>query len=91
MTGYKENLPYLINESRIRVVLGDYETYTMKGTISTSLQLESGDTLHMNDVLYVPGMKRNLVSISTLEDKGYRVTFADGKVLAWHKDSSMIP
>ena len=34
-------------------------------------------------------MKRNLVSISTLEDKGYRVTFADGKVLAWHKDSSM--
>ena len=40
-------------------------------------------------MLYVPGMKRNLVSISALEDKGYRVTFADGKVLAWHKDSSM--
>ena len=34
-------------------------------------------------------MKRNLVSISALEDKGYRVIFADGKVLASHKDSSM--
>ena len=34
-------------------------------------------------------MKRNLVSISALEDKGYRVTFVDGKVLTWHKDSSM--
>ena len=40
-------------------------------------------------MLYVPGIKRNLVSISSLEDKGYRVTFADGKVLAWHKYYSM--
>ena len=34
-------------------------------------------------------MKRILVSFSALEDKGYRVTFADGNVLAWHKNSSM--
>jgi hypothetical protein len=32
-------------------------------------------------------MKRNLVSISSLEDKGYKVTFSEGRVLAWHKDS----
>ena len=34
-------------------------------------------------------MKRNLVSISALEDKGYRVTFVDGNVLAWHNNFSM--
>ena len=34
-------------------------------------------------------MKINLVSISALEDKGYRVTCAYGNVLAWHKNSSM--
>ena len=34
-------------------------------------------------------MKRNIVSISDLEDKGYKVLFSDGKVLAWHKNSSM--
>jgi hypothetical protein len=34
-------------------------------------------------------MKRNLVSISTLEDKGHKVTFSEGKVLTWHKDSHM--
>ena len=61
----------------------------MKGFGSASLQLESNDLLHLNDVLYVPSIKRNLVSISTLEDKGYRVTFAYGNVLAWHKNSSM--
>jgi hypothetical protein len=32
-------------------------------------------------------MKRNLVSISSLEDKGYKITFSEGRVLAWHKDS----
>jgi hypothetical protein len=34
-------------------------------------------------------MKRNLVSVSALEDKGYEVTFSEGKVLAWHKNSHM--
>ena len=34
-------------------------------------------------------MKRNIVSISTLEDKGYKVEFLDGKVLSWQKNSSM--
>jgi transposase InsO family protein len=43
--------------------------------------------LQLKEVLYVPGMKRNLVSISTLEDKGYKVTFSEERVLAWHKDS----
>jgi hypothetical protein len=32
-------------------------------------------------------MKRNLVSISSLEDKGYKITFSEGRILAWHKDS----
>jgi hypothetical protein len=32
-------------------------------------------------------MKRNLVSIYALEDKGYKVTFSEGRVLAWHKES----
>jgi hypothetical protein len=34
-------------------------------------------------------MKRNLVSIFALEDKGYKVTFSEGKLLAWHKNSHM--
>lgn len=34
-------------------------------------------------------MTRNLVSVSALEDKGYKVAFSDGKVLAWHKSTSM--
>jgi hypothetical protein len=46
--------------------------------------------LKLGEVLYVPGMKRNLVSISSLEDKGYKITFLEGRVLEWHKDSHII-
>ena len=50
---------------------------------------DSRNSLKMSDVLYVPGLKGNIVSTSALEDKGYRVAFIDGKVLIWHKTSSL--
>ena len=35
----------------------------------------------MKDVLYVPGLKKNLLSISALVAKWIRVSFFDGQVL----------
>ena len=70
MIGYKENLLEVVEkDSHLRVVLGDNANYTMKGFGAPSLQLESNYTLHLSDALYVPNMKRNCVSISSLEDK----------------------
>jgi hypothetical protein len=51
--------------------------------------LKSGNNVHLSNVLYVPGLEKNLVSISCLEDKGNKIAFVDGKVLSWHKDSSI--
>ena len=34
----------------------------------------------LRDVLYVPGLKKNLVSISMIEDQGLGVSFLDGHV-----------
>ena len=39
----------------------------------------------MKDVLYVPGLKKNLLSISSLDARGFRIAFVDGKVLMWPK------
>jgi hypothetical protein len=90
MTGYREHLTELVEkDSRLHVVLGDDARYAMTGSGTTSLQLDSGIPLHLSDVLFVPGMRRNLVSISTLEDKRYKVAFSDGNVHGWHKNSSM--
>jgi hypothetical protein len=43
----------------------------------------------MSEVLYVPGLKKNLLSISSMEDRGYAVAFVDGQVLAWPKGLSL--
>ena len=42
----------------------------------------------MKDVLFVPGVKKNLLSISTLDAKGMRVAFVNGQVLMWPKGKS---
>ena len=36
--------------------------------------------MFLRDVLYVPGLKKNLVSVSTIEDRGLGVYVLDGKV-----------
>lgn len=51
--------------------------------------MDLGDILHIGDILFVSGLKKNLLSISALEDKGFKVAFVDGKVLVWPKDSDM--
>ena len=43
----------------------------------------------MKEVLYVPGLKKNLLSILGLDKKGYRFSFIDGKVLMWSKGKTL--
>ena len=69
--------------------LGDDSTYKIEGVGSLSLQLGSGMVPHIDDVLYVPGLKKNLLSVVGLEDKGYIVLFMDKKVLLWEKDEDL--
>ena len=45
--------------------------------------------LHIYDVLYVLGLKKNLLSVSSLKDKGYIVLFMDKKVLLWEKNEKL--
>jgi hypothetical protein len=61
----------------------------VKGVGYSSFQLDFDIPLQLSEVLYIHGMKRNLVYVSALEDKGYKVTFSEGKFIAWHKNSHM--
>jgi len=73
----------------LQVELGDNAKYVVKGVGTTSFQPKTRKPLKMSEVLYVLGLKKNLVSISAMEDKGYAVAFVDGKVLAWPKGLSL--
>ena len=43
----------------------------------------------MKDIPYVPGLKKNLLSISRLEKKGFRVALVDGQVLMWPRGKTI--
>jgi hypothetical protein len=71
------------------VELGDKSTNPVEGFGQASAKLESSNHVHLSNVLHVPGLEKNLVSISCLENKGNIIAFMDGKVLSWHKNSSI--
>jgi hypothetical protein len=48
------------------------------------MRLRDGQVL-----LYVLGLKKNLVSVSAIEERGYEVLLRDGQVLLFPKGSSI--
>jgi len=90
MTGESRKLHTLSKESSSHVVeLGDNKNYAVRGLGSTSLQLDNGSKLHLHNIRYVLGLKKNLLSIYFLEDKGERISFVDGKVLVLGMNASI--
>lgn len=45
--------------------------------------------LTVSEVLYVSGLKKNLISVSTIEDKGYEATFRGGQAIMYPSGSSI--
>jgi hypothetical protein len=64
MTGQR-NILSCISENKFsqKVTLGDDYQYPIKGVGESNHKLNSGNSLKMKDVLYVPGLKKNLLSI----------------------------
>jgi hypothetical protein len=71
------------------VTLGDDYKYPIKGVGESNYKLNSGNSMKMKDVLYLPSLKKNLLSISSLEKKGFRVAFIYGEVLMWAKGETI--
>jgi hypothetical protein len=55
------------------VTLGDDYQYPIKGVGESNYKLNSRNSMKMKDILYVLGLTKNLLSISYLENKGFRV------------------
>ena len=86
LTGFKEALSDMVEKDvNLKIIFGDNATYPVKGTGTVTLHLSQGQFLRLQDVQYVPDLKKNLVSISAMEDKGFNVAFVDGKVRIWKK------
>jgi hypothetical protein len=89
MTGRKEFFTRLQEEGvNLVIELRDDKRYKAQGVGTISFQRELCKTLRFADVLYVPGLKKNLISVSTLEDKGYEVNFCNIRVFVRPTGSS---
>ena len=70
MTWKKQNLSRLEEKnSPQKVSLGDEYQYPIKGIGESSYKLDSGTSMKMKEVLCVPGLIKNLLSISSLDKK----------------------
>jgi hypothetical protein len=91
MTGQKDILSSLTEKNfPHKVTLGDDYQYPIKGVGKSSYKLYSGTPMKMKDVLYVPGLTKNLISISTLDKKGFKAALIYGEVLMWPKGKTII-
>eukprot|EP00253_Pinus_taeda_P026647 PITA_26647 len=86
MTGVREYFSELSESGiDIEVVFGDDRVVRAVGVGTLTFQRESKPPLKVTDVLYVPGIRKNLISVSALEDRGYEVLFRGGQVLMYPK------
>jgi len=69
---------------KMRIDMGDDGRYSVLRVGMVAFQRKNGAPLTLIDVMYVPRMKKNLVSVAMLEDKGYDVVFRKGKVFLRH-------
>ena len=67
------------------IEFGDDERYSTTGIGTVTFQRQSSKPFPLKDVMHVPGLNKNLVSVAMLEDRGYDVVFSEGKVFLRHK------
>ena len=80
MAGDKELLSDLEEKYlQMHIEMGDDGWYSDIGIGTITLQREAGKPFQLKDVMHVPGLKKNLVSVAMLEDRGYDIVFNDGK------------
>lgn len=69
---------------QMHIELGDNGRYSAIGIGTLTFMRDSGSPLHFKDVMFVSGLKKNLISIYVLEYHGYDVIFSKGKAFLRH-------
>lgn len=77
VTGVREHLgPVTSHVGRKSVTIADGERHVVGGSGEANVQLDCGE-IKMTNVMYVPSLKRNLVSVGSLADEGHVIVFTN--------------
>ena len=89
MTGDKEIFSDLEEKDlQMHIEMGDNGWYNAIKIGTITFQRDSGKPFQLKYVMNVIGLKKNLVSVAMLEDRGYDVVFSDGKSFLQNKTTS---
>jgi hypothetical protein len=91
MTGDKESFSDLEEKDlKMHIEMGDDGKYSATSIGTITFQRESGNPFKLKNVMHVPVLKKNLVSVAMLEDKGYDVVFSSGIAYLRHIETSQV-
>ncbi|GJZ43815.1 retrovirus-related pol polyprotein from transposon TNT 1-94 [Tanacetum coccineum] len=62
------------------VLLGDNRACVIMGTGKVRVQMKDGSSFVLENARYIPELKRNLISLGTLDREGYTVKLQNGRV-----------
>ena len=71
-----------------KILLGDYHSIETSGRGTIRLNTKEGSVKLMKDVRYVPSLRRNVISTSTLDRLGFTHSRRDGKIM-FQKNNKM--
>jgi len=75
MTRIKSSFVYLDDSFKSKVKLGDGKYVEVEGKGDITVETKGGTSKLIKDVLYVPSLSQNLLSVGQLIEKGYMLTF----------------
>lgn len=61
-----------------KIYLGNNRSHDVKGCGYISVQLPNGHVKQLSNVMYVPRIKKNMISVSAITDQGLKVEFLKG-------------
>ena len=76
-----------VKEGEEQVFLGDSKSTLVIGKGKVLLKITSGKVLALSDVLHVPDIRWNLVSVSLLGKAGVRILFDSDKIVLTKNDA----
>ena len=69
---------------KMHIEMGNDKRFSVSGAGTVSFQREHGASITLTYVKYMPRLKKNLLSVAMLEEKGYNVVFIKGKFFLRH-------
>ena len=74
----------------MHIKMGDDGRYSATGIGTVTFQRHLGKPFLLKYVMHVPSLKKNLVLVAMLEDRGDDVVFIEGKAFLHHKATGQV-